>query len=275
MREIDLSEIKRLQLDMLVWINDICEKNNLHCCLSGGTLLGAVRHKGFIPWDDDIDVMLPRAEYKKLIGIIKKEHTSRYSLLHTGNSFAYPYSKLVDNHTKIKVPYADVENNDRLWIDIFPVDGLHKSNYFCRIKYLYIYYLQYIFRLSFANLQAMPKSLKQLRLKLMAIPIRFIKTSTWGKLIDIESRKIPFENSKYVGVQCWGYGYKERMPGDEWRNYQKKTFEGKEYYVPGCWDYYLKSLYGDYMKLPPKDKRKTHKITAYLLDENEIKEQRK
>ena len=129
--------------------------------------------------------------------------------------------------------------------------------------------------MSFANLQAMPKSLKQLRLKLMAIPIRFIKTSTWGKLIDIESRKIPFENSKYVGVQCWGYGYKERMPGDEWRNYQKKTFEGKEYYVPGCWDYYLKSLYGDYMKLPPKDKRKTHKITAYLLDENEIKEQRK
>ena len=275
MEKIGIDRIKELQLKMLEWLNMICNENSIHCCLSGGTLLGAVRHEGFIPWDDDIDVMIPRNEYNRLIRILKNNHYRRYSLITTGTESAYPFAKLVDNYTRTETFYTHMKNDNRIWIDVFPVDGLPENPFLCRLKYKKTKFLQYGLAFSCANLHYGKNQLRRLLKIILSVPSKLLKTTTWGKLIDIESRKIPFENSKYVGVQCWGYGYKERMPGDEWRNYQKKTFEGKEYYVPGCWDYYLKSLYGDYMKLPPVDKRKTHRITAYLLNEEEIKGEKK
>ncbi len=264
-------EIRALQLEMLKYINDICEKNGLHCCLSGGTLLGAVRHEGFIPWDDDIDVMLPRTEYRRLIKLVNKDNNRRYSIKVIGNSFPYPFAKLVDNYTKIDTFYVNVKGDNKVWIDIFPVDGLPEKENKCKIKYFEIQFLQLWFSMSCANLGYGKTRIRKIIKNLLSIPARCLNTETWGKLIDIESRKIPFENSKYVGVQCWGYGFKERMPGDKWRKYQKKVFEGNKYYVPGCWDYYLKSLYGDYMTLPPVEKRKSHRVTAYLLDESDRK----
>ena len=118
MKKITPEEIKKIQLDLLIQFAEFCKKNNLYYCLAYGTLLGAIRHKGFIPWDDDIDVIMPRPDYEKFCKLVaeKKIATSLQ------NNSTYPFVKIIDTRTLVRERFAQKEEVG-IWIDVFVLDG--------------------------------------------------------------------------------------------------------------------------------------------------------
>lgn len=124
-KKLSSEEIKQIELNLLLKLDEICKKYKLRYYLCGGTLLGAVRHKGFIPWDDDIDVLMPREDFEKLLRLEKAE--TRYGgkdcFLKSGNSI-YPFIKLINTNTVLKEKYLSEEFTTGIWIDIFPLDGM-------------------------------------------------------------------------------------------------------------------------------------------------------
>ncbi|MCD8106093.1 MAG: LicD family protein [Lachnospiraceae bacterium] len=137
----DLNDIQKIEYELLKFFTDLCERNNLKYYVSGGTCLGAVRHSGFIPWDDDVDIDMPRRDYDKLIKLFsdRKVNCSRYEVenifLENGEDLI---TKLVDKSHKIKISYAKEEQSVRPWIDIMPIDGMPDSKIRFEIHWLHI-----------------------------------------------------------------------------------------------------------------------------------------
>ena len=129
MEKLSLKDLQHLELEIFKYFISLCEKYKLRYFLAGGTLLGAIRHKGFIPWDDDIDVLMPRTDYDRLQNIGKKLCDKRYKLasFELGN-LNYPFAKIFDTHTQIKKIFDFDETEQQVWIDIFPLDGLPESD---------------------------------------------------------------------------------------------------------------------------------------------------
>ena len=124
MRELNLEEIQAIELDILTFFADICERHGLDYFLAYGTLIGAMRHEGFIPWDDDIDVCMPRADYEKLWEVSREEEFAPYQLVsYRDKSSLYSFFKLVDTRTLVHETYIADQYETGLWIDVFPLDA--------------------------------------------------------------------------------------------------------------------------------------------------------
>lgn len=140
MKEISFEEMRKLQLKMLEAVIDVCKSNNITYYLGGGTMLGAARHKGFIPWDDDIDINFLRPDYDKLIGIFKKENYKLISIFDITGEFMW--YQIVDTRTSI----VGDDKKYGVYMDLFPIDAwpnkliLHKP--FCLIKDILMYMYQ-------------------------------------------------------------------------------------------------------------------------------------
>ena len=124
-KQLSLDEIKQVELQILIEFRRICNELGLRYYLSGGTLLGAIRHKGFIPWDDDIDLAMPRSDFNKLIEFSRGYQSDTYKFLFFSQSGTLlPYAKFVNVKTHIDAKYAEDEMQQHLWLDIMPMDGL-------------------------------------------------------------------------------------------------------------------------------------------------------
>ena len=124
-KQLSLDEIKQVELQILIEFRRICDALGLRYYLSGGTLLGAIRHKGFIPWDDDIDLAMPRSDFNKLIEFSRSYQNDTYKFLffsHSGTLL--PYAKFMNVKTHIDAIYAEGDMQQHLWLDIMPMDGL-------------------------------------------------------------------------------------------------------------------------------------------------------
>ncbi len=261
-------EIKETELDILLCLQEICAKYDLKLYLCGGTLLGAVRHHGFIPWDDDIDVCLPRPDYERLIQIIHRESVlpEYYKMLcFEDQTFTHPAMKIIDIRTVIEYDFFDERPDSGLWIDILPVDGLPDSR--ARIKKLYRKTAVYreLLSLSLAKPGTGKTKLKGV-LKYIFVPLARIPGT---KFYAARLRRIAVENtyqdSDTVGIITWGlYGDREAMSKAAFEKPIEVMFENHVFQAPSCTKKYLRNLYGDYMKLPPADKRKTHDMKVYL-----------
>ena len=264
-----LDEIHSAEVEILRWLNKICKEHNIALCLAGGTLLGAIRHKGFIPWDDDIDLMIPRDEYDDLIAILEKIDDERYSIvsMRDQNSL-FAYAKIID-----KFIYLEQEKNTRevtsnLWIDIFPVDGLPENENAMRKTFKKAKFFRMGLSVSNSHDLIAGNMIKRIIKPIVILPIKLFGSWRWLKKLDKLCRRIPFGATSNVGVICGGYGSKECMPYKDWIRYTSAEFEGDSYSVPGCWEYYLTSLYGNYMELPPEEKRHMHNVIAYRVKED-------
>lgn len=266
---LSLDEIKKIELQILIEFRKICNMLGLKYYLSGGTLLGAIRHKGFIPWDDDIDLAMPRSDFNKLIEFSKTYINDTYKFLFLSkNENLLPYAKFVNTKTHIDSKYAEDEMQQHLWLDIMPMDGLPEDiNEVSRI-YKKAEYYRKIIGLCNAKLGEGKSTVKKLS-KYILKPLALI----YGKERAIDNlnqlaMKYDYDTAKYVGAITWGlYGPSERMLKSEVEQITEISFENHSFSTFSCWDSYLKGLYKDYMELPPIEKRINHEMIAWIDNE--------
>ena len=266
MKKLTCEEIKKTEFDILLEFDRICKENNITYYLCGGTLLGAIRHKGFIPWDDDIDVMLSRNEYNKLIGILKKKINERkYRSIHLGNS-DFPFLKVFDLNTKIESVFPDGSDMNHVWIDVFPIDGLPANEN--KVKRLYKNVKKLRLALSTSSYKfERTESFFRTFAKLLMYPfLKLIGPKRWGRWLDRAAQSYKFDDCEYIGGTVWGYGPQERLEKEAWLESIDVEFEGKIFKAPGNWKDYLRNLYGNYMELPPEKDRINHSIVAWKLE---------
>ena len=263
-----LEKLHKVQLEILNEFVRICKKNKLVYFMVGGTFLGAVRHRGFIPWDDDIDVGMPRCDFEKFIECAKKELDSKYFLdcFSTNENYYLPFAKLKKNGTVFDEELIHHLNNHKgIFIDIFPFDNVPKDNLNLKIRAV----------LAFSITDAMAYKNKIKKLKKALHPVITLCLSMMGKkqLMRLQKRIVTYchdDKSKYLCDIGAGYGYrKELLLREDVLPVRKMKFEKMEYSVPRT-DEHLKKLYGNYLELPPKEKRKTHSpLTIEFGEKNE------
>lgn len=273
MKKLTDKEVKQIELDILEYVHNFCEENGLKYIMNYGTLIGAVRHKGFIPWDDDIDIAMPRKDYEIFLKYVMehgKEQSVRIVSPKTSSCYAYLAAKVCDTNT-----IMEEENFKRdglemgVYVDVFPIDGLGtkseaKKNFnatrferellvarnwkrFFRSK-THAWYIEPV-RFAFW------------------IMSRFVSTSKLVDRVETYYAKFPVEKSQCAAVVCGSYREKEILPAEVLNTFSEVEFEGKQFMAFEKYDDYLSSIYGDYMKLPPKDKQVSHHMfKAYWKD---------
>ena len=273
MKKLSLKEIQYEELELLKEFINICKKDNLKYYLMGGTLLGAVRHNGFIPWDDDIDLFMPRPDYDKLINMINnnvlvtKKQTDFVSK--ELNNYYVPFLKMINKNIIINMNNKELLDK-YLWIDIFPMDGMPNEENKCRrfMNKSFIRSHLYVVKLTrFTDIMRESRSIKAGIIKIISkIPMILVNGNFLIKKHIKESKKYDFDNSKYVSNFIWQsekkqYYKKELFNGEieiQFEDIKAKAFNGYEQY--------LRQNYSDYMKLPPEGKRYTHSFDAYKIN---------
>lgn len=260
MQLLKLEEIKQIEFKILKHFDEFCKQNNIRYFLAYGTLLGAIRYKKFIPWDDDVDVLVPKEDYDRLLEIYK--NSDKYSLV-TGNeksSFKSPYSKLCDNETAVFYGPDKEKEQMGLSMDIFPIEYWPSDQKAAKKS---ARKLQSLLRRYCFSISTFSKGKTLLRTVLKFFVIAGTKIS--GKernlknLLDFQEKVRENAGREFVGCLSWCvYGEREVMPASVFENATQLEFEGQMFPAPEDYDTYLSSLYGDYRKEPPKNKQKTH-----------------
>ena len=262
MQELTLKEIQNIELGLLLKYDSICKDNHLRYSLGGGTLLGTIRHKGFIPWDDDIDVMMPRPDYEKFLSICKNSDTGfNLTTYDTVEGYNGLFAKIWEPNTVIKDDLMELTFEIGVNIDVFPLEGLGKSE-----KEAYKIFKKTAWNREMLNAVLWKKFFRSKTHSILVEPIRFTmfvlsRFADPKKLlrkVDEENLRHPFEGSKYAGCVCGSYREKEIMTTDTFENYIEIDFEGEKLQAIANYDEYLTKHYGNYMKLPPKEKQQTH-----------------
>ncbi|MBQ3423885.1 MAG: LicD family protein [Clostridia bacterium] len=262
-RQLDAAEIRKAQMDMLDALVDFCHLHHLTYYLSGGTLLGAVRHKGFIPWDDDIDINMPRPDADRLIeltgGVLNEnmEIASPFGPVPQSVGFMRLCDKRYILNSRSRDGKASYYTN--LFVDIFPIEGLPTDPKRVRLHYWIASGLITMRKLAY--FQGVSGSMKLTKvLRLMARPIaKLMGYRFWNRLLLRTATKYKYDRCDYVGVVTSNFHtVEEYIEREGYGEPVEVEFEGKRYNGPANADKYLRNLYGDYMKLPPVEARGDH-----------------
>ncbi len=265
MRRLTTEEVKKIQIEILDVVAAFCEENNINYWLDSGTLLGAVRHKGYIPWDDDIDIGMLRPDYDKFAELFNKSN-DRYRFVDIDNTpdFYVAFGKVIDTKT---VLYEPDKNGDKLAvnIDIFIYDNAPDDDNIVKKMYDRRDRLAFMSLFSRGNqIISTDTFIRRIIKKATHICFVFVSSANCVKKISENSQKYSKEKTKRVG----NFTAVTRIASDKkiFSSFVDVDFEGKKYNAPVGYDEWLTDFYGDYMQLPPKEKQVTHhQYEAYLL----------
>lgn len=262
----ELRNLQLIELEMLVEVDRICRKHKITYTLDGGTLLGAVRHKGFIPWDDDADIVFPRHEYAKFYRACKKDlDTERFFLqeYRTDPNYRWGYAKLRRKGTQyIRAGQEHMKYQSGVYIDIFPLDNV-PDNYILRRIYYMINFI--IRKILYSELGKTAEKKQFMRV--------------WYRILNKIPRDLAFKVRNHMAALCNlkktelamhtmypnpGPSCKYGMPASCYDQYTEMEFEGMKFMALSDYDRFLRLSYGDYMKLPPESERMGHADTSHI-----------
>ena len=266
MEELTTEEIQIISLDLMKDIHNYCVNNNIRYTLAYGTLIGAVRHKGFIPWDDDIDIWMPRPDYEKFCKSYQSESGFKLLSPYKNDNYFYFAKVYDDQHSRVEMKWLHRDGDIGVWIDVYPIDGISDDND--------------VFLEDYSQIR---KTISRIN------SIRFEKTlyrnscgfSAFRRMLRLLTKRVLYGSinglrKKFV-TQCKAYGfgktnkcsslccvsaYEKNKPEcfftSDFLEYELADFETERFYITKGYDHILKSIYGDYMKIPPESERQSH-----------------
>lgn len=266
-------EIQQVCLDILKDVHEFCVKNNIKYSLSGGTLLGAIRHNGFIPWDDDIDIQMPRPDYDRFIHtyVSQKGYKvySRELPEFEKKKMTYAYSRVCD----MKKTFVDTGINPWIledtgvWIDVFPCDGISSDLLEAQKHLKHIHWLVRFARWpaykdsSWKKIKNGRDFMDKIKYVIKKIISVFVPASTFDKMITLKKTYDYTKSDYFFATTLKGFG--EWQPKKNMESFELHQFEDTEFYIMSGYDANLTSLYGDYMTIPQKNKRVVHSFNRY------------
>lgn len=266
----ELKELHSRLTEMLEWFHSFCLEHGLCYYVIGGTMLGAARHQGFVPWDDDIDIGMPTEDYARLKRAMRGLQ-GRYQLetpQSRSEDFFYPFCKLYDTTTTF-IEKSRINTKRGIYLDIFPLDGAGETLGAAR---------RYYARIDFWNKLRVARILERKEERgfvkegivgfAQSLPFSFVHEKKLAIKIEKICSQRRFEDYKYVGALAGGaWGSREIISRDSFGVPTLYRFEGLMVYGVEKPDAYLTALYGNWRKLPPAEKRVSHH-TATLIDLN-------
>ena len=258
----ELRDLQLKELDILKECLKIFQKYNLRYFMLGGTFLGAVRHRGFIPWDDDIDIFMTRDDYETFLSIMDQQKNDKFKCLHYGKEFPnyfYRFAKVVDLETTLQEGNFISHKDMGIFVDVFPADGIDIKKAEKHVKKIQ-YYSSMIIRSATNKITRKdnPSLPKYLSKKILYPFIKLIGWKYWLKKHEkfVKSKKI--KDYEYATLYSGGWGMKEIFPKSYLNDTVYLDFEGHKFPAFKEYDKHLTHLYGDYMTPPPPEKQITH-----------------
>ncbi len=261
-KEMDDKTLKKLHevgLEVLKEVDRVCKKYDIPYFLCGGTLIGVMRHKGFIPWDDDIDVGMLRKDYERFEECYIKEHSKDYYLhsYNTDSDYWVPFMKLRKNNTTINEKMIEkLDTHKGIYVDIFPFDTVPDKGFTLSLK-INSFLIKLIIEAVFYK-----KKLYKYKDSRRPFITWLTSLLSFKTLKKIQHRLLTkYSKKDYEHCICYVGCYntsREYIKKSDIYPTKKGLFEGCKFYIPIRPEVYLTNMYGDYMKLPPKDQRKNH-----------------
>lgn len=252
-----LEIIQNKEFKMLHELNKICRKHNIKYTLAGGTLLGAIRHNGFIPWDDDVDVYMLREDYQKFREVVSTELSDEYFYQsnETDPNYYYLYDKIRMNDTIFEeASLANYDIHQGVYIDIFPVDYTLSNKKIANAQYKKYKILRNILNSKYIRLSSRHGK-KKIEAFILKVMFFWIKKRTLYNLAEKIATK--YNDGNFVRCFSSPDGFKEYFPTEYFTKLRYKEFEKGIFLIPENFDKILKDKYGNYLELPPKNRRET------------------
>jgi len=255
----DIREIQQMELGIMEYIHEICQKIGVKYFLAYGSLIGAVRHKGFIPWDDDMDICMLREDYEKLQDYLISNPNERYEVMSYKNNlnYVYPFMKVQDNQTYLLEEDVRIDSNMGIYVDIFPVDGYEDDSVF-KDKMTRLIKKRQLSCYTFKGITNTKSLLNSLIRYISVIVFYFTNTNKYIGGIDELAKSRKVDDYELVDYLIYKDMHKPVWKREWLEQTIMGVFEGKEFMIPKNYHEILTSDYGDYMQLPPVELRFSH-----------------